>query len=154
LFLTGEVQRNRARKSYVTSRHTVFLSHRSIDRALVARVSGALRAAAIGTWLDQSEVVAGDAFVREIERGLETMTAFALFWSTSCVDAEWVAFELAKAVAMLESRAVPILVVRLDETQVPGSVQHLHRIEAAGMTGDEIAAMIAHALDRRAKRPS
>ena len=153
-FLTREVQRNRARRHHLTSGHTVFLSHRSIDRTLVARVSAALRTAALGTWLDQNEVVAGDAFVREIERGLATMTAFALFWSASCVDAEWVAFELEKAVAMLVSRDVPILVVRLDETRVPDSVQHLHRIEAAGMTGDEIATMISHALERRAERSS
>lgn len=151
-FLVKTVDTERARKHHLTSKDTVFLSHRSVNRELVGEVSQALRALAIGTWLDRNEVVAGDAFVDEIKRGLATMTVFALFWSASCVNAEWVAFELEEAVALLKSRGIPILVVRLDETPVPESVSHLHRIEAEGMTSEEIARTIADAIRRRAKR--
>jgi hypothetical protein len=151
-FLVKTAERSARRRHHLTSSERVFLSHRSANRALVEQVARALQAAAIGTWFDRDEVVPADRFVDEIERGLAAMTAFVLFWSAHCVDAEWVAFELARAVSILESRSIPILVVRLDDTPVPDSVSDLHRIEGVGLSGDEIAAAIADAIRRRASR--
>lgn len=150
--LVAHGRENLAREHHLTSGHVLFLSHRSVDKALVARVSQGLQKAAIGTWLDRDVIVAGDSFVSEINRGLETMTAFALFWSATCVNAPWVRLELDAAIALLTDRNIPILIVRLDDTPVPAIVAHLHRIEAEGLTAEEVATALADAITRRAQR--
>ena len=80
------------------------------------------------------------------------MTKLILFWSKDCVGAPWVQRELNAAVAKLIENKIPIIIVRLDKTEVPDIIRDLLRIEAFELTAEEIAAKIAGAVDAIATR--
>jgi hypothetical protein len=151
--LAKESDNDRARSiHHLKSRQMVFLSHRSVDKVVVADVSRVLQHKGLDTWLDRERIVPGDSFVEEISRGLEQMTSFVLFWSSACVGAPWVERELSVAVMSLTEKRIPILVVRLDEAPVPTIISDLHRIEAIGWESGEMATAIATAIQRREQR--
>ena len=49
----------------------VFISYASQDADAATRICGALRAAGIEVWLDQSELVGGDAWDQQIRRQIK-----------------------------------------------------------------------------------
>jgi len=56
--------------------HAVFISYASQDAAAAIRICEALRAAGIVVWLDQSELVGGDAWDRKIRGQIASCTLF------------------------------------------------------------------------------
>ncbi len=152
-FLVEESSREaRRRQSRVTSPHTLFLSHRSVNKPFVRRVADQLRRHKIHEWLDEREMIPSDSLPEEIELGLGKMTHFVLFWSKDCTNSQWVRWELDDAVRKSKVNNLPILVVRLDDTPVPPVIDHLLRIEANEPEPEEVGAKLAETVDRLAKR--
>ncbi|MBI3249041.1 MAG: toll/interleukin-1 receptor domain-containing protein [Deltaproteobacteria bacterium] len=152
-FLVVEADMNRKRwTSHLRSSNTLFLSHRSIDKPFVERISNHLKRRGLGVWFDQDKLVPSQSLVREISNGLETMTHFVLFWSRACIGAPWVERELQAATALLIERNIPILIVRLDDAHVPAIVTDLYRIEASGMEPQAVAAVLVDAVYRLERR--
>jgi TIR domain len=56
--------------------HAVFLSYASQDAEAAQKVCGALRAAGIEVWFDQSELRGGDAWDQSIRKQIKTCTLF------------------------------------------------------------------------------
>jgi hypothetical protein len=104
-FLVEEVSHDRNRAvSHLRSPFVVFLSHRSVDKAVVEQVASEIKRGGIAIWFDKEKLVPSDSLVGEISRGLERMTHFVLFWSKACVGASWVEKELNAATAKLIER--------------------------------------------------
>ncbi len=59
----------------------VFLSHSTKDKKFVQRLEKKLRAADIEPWLCEVDVLVGDDFVEQIERGLRETDMTVLVWS-------------------------------------------------------------------------
>lgn len=154
--LSHAVADKKRRTSRYTSPEKLFLSHRSVNKQTVKDVSRELSRKGIDFWLDEEQLVPSDSLVEEISRGLAEMTKFVLFWSKNCVDAPWVHRELNAAISKLIENKIPIMIVRLDKTDVPDIVRDLLRIEAYELTIEETAAQMAKAVDtiaRRTKKP-
>ncbi len=130
---------------------SLFLSHRSVNRQLVARVSAALQSSGVETCNDIARFTPPDSLVQETGRALETMTHFVLFWSRACLGAPWVERELATALTMVVERKLPLLVVRLDSTPVPKLLNDAFRIEAIGMSPHELAQSLLDGIQRIAR---
>ncbi len=60
-----------------TSAQAIFLSYATQDAAAARRICEALRAAGVEVWFDQSELVGGDAWNREIRRQIKECALFA-----------------------------------------------------------------------------
>lgn len=152
-FLTEDAARERTRTlSHLKSPHVLFLSHRSVDNALVKPIAAQIKQRGIAIWLDKEKLVPSDSLIEEINRGLEQMTHFVLFWSEACTHSPWVKKELNAATAKLIENQLPILVVRLDNAPVPAILADLYRIEGSSMSPSEIGNAIADAVERLAKR--
>ena len=130
---------------------SLFLSHRSVNRQFVARVSSALQSSGVETCNDIARLAGSDSLVQETGRALETMTHFVLFWSRACLGAPWVERELPAAVTLAIDRKLPLMVVRLDSTPVPKFLNDAFRIEAIGMSPQELAQSLLDGIQRIAR---
>jgi hypothetical protein len=152
-FLLEETSQDRNRyESHLRSLHLLFLSHRSVNKAVVEEIASEIKRRGVAIWFDKEKLVPSDSLVAEIDRGLEQMTHFVLFWSADCVGAPWVERELRAATARLVERNVPILIIRLDDTPAPAILADLYRIEGGDMSPQEIGKAVVDAVDRLAKR--
>jgi hypothetical protein len=144
-------ERERA-TSHLRSGHSLFLSHRSVDKTVVDRVASEIKKLGVGIWYDKEQLLPSDSLSAELDRGLRHMTHYVLFWSERCVGAPWVERELQVAVNRLVEHRVPVVIVRLDDTGVPTIVSDLLRIEAQRMPPAQIAREIADTVRRLAER--
>jgi hypothetical protein len=151
--LTAEVvtERNR-RASHHSSPHLLFLSHRSVDNAVVEPIARQIKLRGMAIWIDREKLIASDSLVQSLNRALGSMTHFVLFWSASCAGAAWVDLELSVAVSLLVQKKIPIFVVRLDDTPLPPIVLHLLWIEARDRQPDAVAAELVSAIEKLEKR--
>jgi hypothetical protein len=95
-----------------------FLSHSSLDKAVVGAVHAALEKDS--TWLDRAEIEWGDLFLEKIADGIESATDFVLFWSKASAKSEWVRLEVNMAfIQALRQKAIRLRVVLLDKTPLP-----------------------------------
>jgi len=139
--LVADAERNSARASSPIALPLSFLlSGRSVNKQLVVRMGEALRFFGKQVWLDAEYPAPIDSSLPQASRGLEQITHFILFWSRACLGAPWVERELPSAVSMAVERQVPMIAVRLDMAPVPKIIADLFRIEALGMSPQEIAA--------------
>ena len=147
--LYSEAKANvRRTKSHYFSKHKLFLSHRSVDKPTVEKTASTLKQEGVGIWLDKDNTLPSDSLKKKISEGLEEMTHFVLFWSTSCNDSAWVDRELNAAISQLINQKKPIFIVRLDEAPVPSIIADLYRIEAQSLSGDEIGKILNSTLER------
>ena len=110
-----------------------FLSHSSLDKDLVIAIHEELGREA--TWIDRAEIEWGDQFVERIEEGVERASDFVLFWSESSARSEWIRFELNMAfIRKMEGQAIRIRIVKLDKTELPLRLKHLHYIDVSDVS--------------------
>jgi hypothetical protein len=95
-----------------------FLSHSSLDKAIVIDVQKGLEAES--TWLDRAEIEWGEMFLERIAEGVASATDFVLFWSKNASKSEWVRLEVNMAfLQALRRKAIRLRVVALDDTPLP-----------------------------------
>jgi hypothetical protein len=130
---------------------TLFLSHRSVNRQLVKRAADAVRSRGAEACLDADRLKPTDSLVQEVGRTLDRLTHFVLFWSRACLGAPWVDRELPEVVSMVLERRLPLMVARLDATPLPKTMADAYRLEAIGMSPQELAASLIAAAQRIAR---
>jgi hypothetical protein len=152
-FLCETAQTNKLRSSsHRHSPHSLFLSHRSTDKAIVDAVAAGIKTAGVGVWYDNDKMLPSDSLVAKINEGIADMSHFILFWSTAALQSNWVERELNAAVSRLIEHKTPIIIVRLDQTPVPALVADLFRVEAATLEPAEIARTLVTTVERLAQR--
>jgi hypothetical protein len=154
-FLYNESKSNRKRlTSHYHSNHSLFLSHRSVDKHIVSEVAEIIKREGIGIWFDKEKLLPSDSLTKKISEGLSEMSHFVLFWSKACKESNWVDRELNSAISQLIENKKPIIVVRLDDTSVPTIISDIYRIEAAELSNIEIGKAISDTIVRLEKRKS
>jgi hypothetical protein len=103
----------------------VFISHSSIDKPFVRRLSRKLEKEGFRVWLDKRELVAGDPLGKKISEALERARAVLVVVSKSSSKSNWLAFELNKATSRMvkgECRVIPVVI---DKKELPAEVAGL-----------------------------
>lgn len=148
-FLAGHSAEDASRRrSHRRSPHLLFLSHRSIDKPFVSKVSESIKSQGVNVWIDEEQLIPSQSLTEEISSALGKMTHFVIFWSIDCVDAPWVKRELNSAISILIERSMPLIIVRLDSTPVPPILTDILRIEAAGTASKLVGNSIVEAVKR------
>lgn len=101
----------------------IFLSHKSLDKALVYRYYNALKGVGFDPWLDESNMAAGANLERELLKGFEESCAAVFFITENFKDENFLATEVDYAVQEKRKKGekFSIIMLRYDNTaQVPG----------------------------------
>jgi tetratricopeptide (TPR) repeat protein len=110
-----------------------FLSHSSLDKAIVIDVQKGLEAES--TWLDRAEIEWGEMFLERIAEGVASATDFVLFWSKNASKSEWVRLEVNMAfLQALRRKAIRLRVVVLDDTPLPLYLEPYQAFSVVGST--------------------
>jgi hypothetical protein len=78
----------------------VFLAHSSADKPFVRRLSYDLGLNGVRTWLDEAEMLPGDALVRCLELGITSADFISPILSPKSLSSRWVAREIAAGHAL------------------------------------------------------
>jgi hypothetical protein len=91
----------------------VFISHSSVDKPLVRRLSRRIEREGFTVWLDERELVAGDSLARNISDALDSARVVLVVVSKASIKSKWLSFEVNKATDRMvkgECRVIPAVV--------------------------------------------
>lgn len=122
--LDRAVEAKEARHKTDQRTKVAFLSHSSRDKSFIRQLATDLKANGVQVWLDEQNIKVGDSIPDKISQGLAESDYFLFAASKNSVDSEWVKRELNSAlVTEVESRAVHVLPLKLDDSKIPGAVK-------------------------------
>ncbi|MEA2095961.1 MAG: toll/interleukin-1 receptor domain-containing protein [Candidatus Cloacimonadota bacterium] len=99
---------------------TVFLSHSSIDKPAVRRISHSLESHGISVWLDEAEINVGDSLFQKIADAIESIDFVIAVISSSSVTSKWVQKELQLAMTKeILDQQVTVLPLVIDSCKIP-----------------------------------
>lgn len=99
----------------------LFISHSSQDDAFVRQLGEALHHLGQVVWIDSRELRGGDPLWPEIQRAIESSSAFAVVVSTDALQSKWVGRELRHALKLQEERGrekFPVIALSLNGTKL------------------------------------
>jgi hypothetical protein len=105
----------------------VFISHCHLDRDEALRIQHLLETNNVKTFLDQDEILAGDALPERIQGGIERCNKFLLIWSINASKSKWVEREWKTAFGLMK-RIIPVV---LDPMPLPGALQNFVYVDRA-----------------------
>lgn len=99
---------------------SVFLSYTSEDKAFARHIAHALSAHAITVWVDQYEILPGDALRAKIVEGIRRSEYFIVLLSRASLRSNWVTRELEVALEHnAEAARRRIIPVRIEDVDLP-----------------------------------
>lgn len=116
-----------------------FLSHAGVDKEFVKSVATRMQLAGRGVFLDEWSIEFGESIPGAISTALRDFEAIVLFWSQAARDSAWVTREFNSAITRFVEDGRVLLVVRLDETDVPELVRDLKWIDGRAQDPDLVA---------------
>jgi hypothetical protein len=93
------VERRALRDAEAVRYRRAFVSYSAQDRAEVLRRVQAFRIAGLSVFQDSLDLEPGERWTRELYREIDECDVFLLFWSRAAAASEWVAREIAYALA-------------------------------------------------------
>ena len=129
---------------------TVFFSYSRSDEDLVRKVADGLAESDVQVWLDQTRLTAGDNWVNETERALDSADFVAFFISPRSLDSPWAKRELQLAMhrELSGQRGALILPVLLEKAEVPPLLRDIHWIDMTDGDADKAVQALIQAMDR------
>jgi len=124
----------------------IFISYAREDRALAARIAGAIEAQGMSVWWDR-RLDAGAEFSKDIERELKAAKAVVVAWSAAGAASPWVRDEAAFA-----RNAGKLVSIRLDAQDPPLGFQQFHAADFSKWRGDRQADEFQSLLSSLSKR--
>jgi len=130
LVATGSaVERGALREVEAVRYRRAFVSYSMQDRAEVLRRVQAFRIAGLNVFQDILDLQPGERWARELYREIDECDVFLLFWSRAAAASQWVAKEIAYALARKagnEDQPPAIQPVPIEGPPPPETLRHLH----------------------------
>jgi len=104
----------------VTSNHLlgkVFISHSSIDKPFVRELAQSIQAEGFQVWLDEKELLVGDALPNRISDALKSAVVVLVVVSSAAIKSRWLGFELNHATQKMvegKCRVIPVVIEKVD----------------------------------------
>jgi len=123
----------------------IFVSHAHEDREAAHQVTVALAKAGLNPWLDAQELRSGDELLKTIATVLAEAQYFVIVLSRTALTKSWVLTELRMAVTAEIERAHPrVVVLRLDDCEVPIELRHKVHLDFRGRFDDALKQLADH----------
>jgi len=98
----------------------VFISHNSMDKPFVRRLTDDLKKYELAVWFDEQELGVGDSIVQGVSNALKDTDYFVVVISQYSAQSKWVQLELSSALMNeLAGKGIVVLPVRIDDTSLP-----------------------------------
>jgi tetratricopeptide (TPR) repeat protein len=109
----------------------VFLSHSTKDKEFVKKLASELQKIEIDPWLCEVDVLPGEDFVAEIEKGLKESDLTVLVWSPEAAKSAWTGEEWRSVLArQVEESRIRLVIVLLRMAEFPELLRKRHYIDA------------------------
>jgi hypothetical protein len=95
----------------------VFVSHSSIDKTFVRRLTSRLSNEGFSIWLDEKELWVGDSLTNKISTAIEAARAVIVVISANALASPWLSYELSSAAHRMvagKCRLIPVLIGNVD----------------------------------------
>jgi hypothetical protein len=103
----------------------VFLSHSSVDKSFVRKLTHRIEKEGFRVWLDEKKLIAGDPLGKTISEALDRASVVLVVVSKASVKSRWLSFELNKATERMvkgECRVIPVVIEKIE---LPAEVKGL-----------------------------
>jgi hypothetical protein len=109
------------RPVYYDHKQTVFICHSSLDKDLARRLDVELEKKSINVWLDEKEIVVGQDFVSQMEKGLKESDFVIVVLSKNFVEkGPWAKEEYRRTLTrQVESNKTILLPILKEECEIP-----------------------------------
>ncbi len=97
----------------------IFISHASVDKALVRTLSGDLNLLGVDVWLDEWELEAGDSLSRCLGQALESSRFVGVVITPTFCDSEWCLDELGQALSREKRSGQKVVIPLLAHVATP-----------------------------------
>ena len=97
----------------------IFVSYSRKDSTCVSQVVDTMTQRDFPTWIDTERIKITESWLEKIEHAIEEAFLFMLFWSKDAAASDYVKHELGIAKQLQIEGKLAILVVMLDETELP-----------------------------------
>ena len=131
-----------------TGGHSVFISYARGDEKRAREVRELIRSldsAGLDTWLDETEIRAGEDWEKQIEDELRRAQVMVILLTPESSKSPWTLFELGAAIADAK-KIIPVLWKDVEPEDVPPILKNLQWIK--GSTPSETGRLIAEAVER------
>jgi hypothetical protein len=123
----------------------IFLSHAHEDKEAAHQVARALTSAGLDPWLDVQELRSGDGLLQSIATVLGEAEYFVLLLSRTALTKRWVLAEMRMALtAEIEKGRPRVIVLRLDDCEVPIELRHKVHLDFRGRFDDALKELVDH----------
>src|SRR4051812_16180352 len=129
----------------------LFISYSKRDAASVGEIAHCLRKRGLEVWFDQTNILASQNVVLEIDLALAKCSHFLLFASKAYFDSEWATAEYRAALyAALSAKTTSVVVIKLDDISLPPLLGPLNHIlfTTPNEVCDKIASLVPATLDK------
>jgi hypothetical protein len=103
----------------------IFISHSSIDKPFVRQIAEGIEEAGFKVWLDERELMPGDAVAGRISEALANSRAVIVVVSEASIRSKWLAFELTQATERMVQGNCRVIPVVKDRVSLPPEVAGL-----------------------------
>jgi hypothetical protein len=115
----------------IAEAETYFLSHTGHDKDLVREVATRIHFAGRSTFFDEWSIHLGESIPGAISEAIKHYEVLVLFWSKAAEASLWVGREFSAAMTkFIQDPSRGIVVVKLDETEVPSIIGDLKYLDA------------------------
>lgn len=128
------------RLSRRTDPRRVFLVYARQDLRSATKIADMLREKGLHPWMDINEISGGQVWSDEIKKGLEESAAAIVLISRFFQESKQAQNELRAAMNTIRDReknTSAIVPVRLDDSQIPHSLSHIHSVDISDEHGLE-----------------
>jgi len=123
----------------------IFVSHAHEDRDAARQITVELAKAGHEPWLDAQELCSGDELLKTIATVLAEAQYFVIVLSRTALTKSWVLTELRMAVTAEIEKAHPkVVVLRLDDCEVPIELRHKVYLDSRGRFDDALKELAVH----------
>jgi hypothetical protein len=119
----------------------VFISYSREDRIFVERLITALRRAGVRTWTDLENILPGQEWAQEIEKGLLQSSALIYVASRSSIQSNWMQAELG-AFLRQNRRIIPIVLDDAGGASLPPLIRELQWVDFRGAFEPAFASLL------------
>ncbi|WP_367772066.1 toll/interleukin-1 receptor domain-containing protein [Flavobacterium sp. WC2421] len=99
----------------------IFLSHTSIDKPFVRKLSADLRRYGHTVWIDEAEINIGDSLIGKIREGLDSVDYVAVVLSNASINSQWVQKEIEIASNReIDEKKIIVLPLLIENVELPG----------------------------------